>query len=70
MLYTGAHGGIFKGRVALNGIFEKGSNCADLFPNTLCKNPGEGGGGHLVLTLPGCVCRKVKDMGPFTASRE
>ena len=27
-------------------------------------------GGHLVLTLPGCVCPKVKDMGPFSASRE
>ena len=29
-----------------------------------------GGGGDLVLTLPGCVCPKVKDMGPFLASRE
>ena len=28
------------------------------------------GGGDLVLTLPGCVCPKVKDMGPFLASRE
>ena len=24
-----------------------------------------GGGGDLVLTIPGCVCRKVKDMGRF-----
>ena len=24
----------------------------------------------LVLSLPGCVCPKVKDMGPFWASRE
>ena len=31
--------------------------------------PG-GGGGDLVSTLPGCVCRKVKDMGPFSASSE
>ena len=27
-------------------------------------------GGDLVLSLPGCVCPKVKDMGPFWASRE
>ena len=27
--------------------------------------PTLGGGGDLVSTLPGCVCRKVKDMGPF-----
>ena len=27
-------------------------------------------GGDLVSTLPGCVCRKVKDMGPFSASSE
>ena len=27
-------------------------------------------GGDLVSTLPGCVCPKVKDMGPFWASRE
>ena len=29
-----------------------------------------GGGGDLVSTLPGCVCPKVKDMGPFSASSE
>ena len=29
-----------------------------------------GGGGDLVLTMPRCVCPKVKDMGPFWASRE
>ena len=28
------------------------------------------GGDDLVLRLPGCVCPKVKDMGPFWASRE
>ena len=33
----------------------------------MCSWPG---GGALVSTLPGCVCRKVKDMGPFSASRE
>ena len=27
-------------------------------------------GGDLVSTLPGCVCRKVKDIGPFSASSE
>ena len=27
-------------------------------------------GGYLVQTMPGCVCPKVKDMGPFSASRE
>ena len=27
-------------------------------------------GGDLVSTLPGCVCQKVKDMGPFSASSE
>ena len=32
--------------------------------------PGEGGGGDLVLTMPGCVRPKVKDMGHFSASRE
>ena len=32
--------------------------------------PRGGGGADLVLTLPGCVCPKVKDMGPFLASRE
>ena len=31
--------------------------------------PG-GGGGDLVPTMPGCVCPKVKDMGPFSASRK
>ena len=31
--------------------------------------PG-GGGGDLVSTMPGCVCRKVKDMGPFEASNK
>ena len=34
---------------------------------------GEGaprGGGDLVPTMPGCVCPKVKDMGPFSASSE
>ena len=34
------------------------------------KPPRGGGGGDLVLSLPGCVCPKVKDMGPFWASRE
>ena len=29
-----------------------------------------GGGGDLVPTMPGCVCPKVKDMGPFLAPRE
>ena len=28
------------------------------------------GGGDLVLTMLVCVCRKVKDMGPFSASSE
>ena len=28
------------------------------------------GGGDLVSTLPGCVCRKMKDIGPFSASSE
>ena len=27
-------------------------------------------GGDLVSSIPGCVCRKVKEMGPFSASRE
>ena len=27
-------------------------------------------GGDLVPTMPGCVCPKVKDIGPFSASRE
>ena len=31
---------------------------------------GRARGGDLVSTLPGCVCRKVKDMGPFSASSE
>ena len=31
---------------------------------------GGGGGGDLVPNMPGCVCPKVKDMGPFSASRE
>ena len=29
-----------------------------------------GGGGDLVPIMPVCVCRKVKDMGPFSASSE
>ena len=29
-----------------------------------------GGGGDFVSTLRGCVCRKVKDMGPFLVSSE
>ena len=28
---------------------------------------GGGGEGDLVLTMSECVCRKVKDMGPFLA---
>ena len=37
--------------------------------------PGGGGGGggvagDLSSTMPGCVCPKVKDMGPFSVSRE
>ena len=31
---------------------------------------GNRGGGHLVPTMPRCVCPKVKDMGPFSALRE
>ena len=31
---------------------------------------GGGGGGDLVSTVPVCVCPKVKDMGPFSASSE
>ena len=31
---------------------------------------GGGGEGDWVPTMPGCVCPKVKDMGPFLASRE
>ena len=30
----------------------------------------QGGGGDLVQTMPRCVCPKVKDMGPFSASSE
>ena len=29
-----------------------------------------GGGGNLVLTMHVCVCPKLKDMGPFSASSE
>ena len=39
----------------------------------LNRNLGGGGGegvGDFVLSLPRCVCPKVKDMGPFLASRE
>ena len=28
---------------------------------------GWGGGGDLAPTMPGCMCLKVKDMGPFSA---
>ena len=28
------------------------------------------GGGDLVPTMPGCMCPKVKDIGPFSALRE
>ena len=39
--------------------------------NTVYTSPvGEGGGGDLVPTMPGCVCPKEKDMGPFLPSRE
>ena len=31
---------------------------------------GRGGRGDLVPTMPGCLCPKVNDMGPFVASRE
>ena len=37
--------------------------------NSQAAAPG-GGGGDLVSTMPGCVCREVKDMGPFLASSE
>ena len=29
-----------------------------------------GGGGDFIPSLPGCVCPKVMDMGPFLASSE
>ena len=29
-----------------------------------------GGGRDTVSTMPGCVCQKVKDTGPFSASSE
>ena len=32
--------------------------------------PRGGGGGGGVVTMPGFVCRKVKEMGPFSASSE
>ena len=32
-------------------------------PKNMCVSGG--GGGYLVPTMPGCVCPKVKDMGPF-----
>ena len=31
--------------------------------------PG-GGGGDLASTMLGCVCPKLKDMGPFSVSRK
>ena len=31
---------------------------------------GGGGGSNYVSTMPGCVCRKVKDVGPFLFSSE
>ena len=30
---------------------------------------GGGGGGDFVLTMPGCVCPNMKDIGPFLALR-
>ena len=39
------------------------------YPQHLTTGPG-GGGGDLVPTMPGYVCPNVKDMGPFSASRE
>ena len=29
-----------------------------------------GAGGDLFQTMPGCMCPKVKDIGPFSASRQ
>ena len=29
-----------------------------------------GGGGDLISTMPACVCPKLKDIGPFSASSE
>ena len=34
-----------------------------------CVSGGPGRGEDLVLTMPGCVCPKVKDMGPSLPSR-
>ena len=33
-------------------------------------DPGGGGGGRLGSDFARCVCPKVKDMGPYSASRE
>ena len=46
--------------------------CYQLTPSMCMLNiiGGEGGGGDVVRTMPRCVCPKVKDMGPFLASRE
>ena len=46
-----------------------------LYRPQVCPGGGAGGGGagrggDLVPTMPVCVCRKVKDMGPFLASSE
>ena len=39
-------------------------------PTSVSSYYTRGGGDDLVLTMPGCMCPKVKDIGPFSASRE
>ena len=44
-----------------------------MFARDLQLDPGRMGGwgeGDFVSTMPGCVCLKVKDKGPFSVSSE
>ena len=50
-----------------------GTKFLQFYPSSTANPPPlplGGGGGDLVPTMPECVCPKVNDMGPFSASGE
>ena len=62
--------------VVVRALGEKQGKVSTSSGGFLSAHPGGGGGGggggrgYLDTTMPVCVCQKVKDMGPFSASRE
>ena len=50
--------------------FGTGAPVSCCFPDLITVSMNPGGGGDFNSSMPGCVCPKVKDVGPFFASSE